>query len=468
MSFPMRRALLSLALSVAVILLNPFGLRDAADDLSRNSLWRITSDFYRLHEPVSPAVVVLIDADSLTGANQVYPPSHSYYSRLIREIVRAKSEAIFVDMLLIDERHGTAELAQYLRMARDILKFPVFLGSSVTDAEKGLCVEQVLKDLRLSVSGLPSIATDHSKPALYKLRTECRPATTAASPDRASTYKPSAALEMYSVYCARSHLCAPPSAPYEAFSSSLVVRWGTMAFDLSRHQAAQCVKSFASDRFEAAISSASKFVSELFGGKVDERLAYPCGPATVVYAEDLLSEHSSTRERAVSSLNGRYVFVGLYLKGLGDEILSPVHGPLPGVIKHAVAFENLTTYGTDYFQPWPTIAGVSVDSLIEFGLLALAAFLPLIGKWIVSLGKEPETETSLTKEFAIAAGLFAIAGALLLTLALALVFAAHVEPINWLGLLGMSVLFLEPRLSSLLDRLVETRPKTAKGSKNVA
>jgi len=48
------------------------------------------------------------------------------------------------------------------------------------------------------------------------------------------------------------------------------------------------------------------------------------------------------------ALTGRYVMVGANIPGHNDFARSPVHGLLPGVHYHAMALDNLLSYGADY------------------------------------------------------------------------------------------------------------------------
>lgn len=47
-------------------------------------------------------------------------------------------------------------------------------------------------------------------------------------------------------------------------------------------------------------------------------------------------------------LRERIVFVGVNLPALNGRVISPVQGQLPGVYFHAVALDNLITYGANY------------------------------------------------------------------------------------------------------------------------
>lgn len=76
-----------------------------------------------------------------------------------------------------------------------------------------------------------------------------------------------------------------------------------------------------------------------------------CAPILTLHATDLYRDFDFIQKNNVDPrhfLNGRIVFVGVDLPGLKDEIRSPVYDLLPGVFVHAVALDNLLTYGARY------------------------------------------------------------------------------------------------------------------------
>jgi hypothetical protein len=105
-----------------------------------------------------------------------------------------------------------------------------------------------------------------------------------------------------------------------------------------------------------------KIVAGLFGITQEGRYE-PCPPILTLKAEDLYRDRNYIAEygNPADLLQGRFVFVGTELAGLNDQIFSPVHGYLPGVYKHAVATDNLLSYGADYpTVPRPWLLGVMV------------------------------------------------------------------------------------------------------------
>jgi CHASE2 domain-containing sensor protein len=87
----------------------------------------------------------------------------------------------------------------------------------------------------------------------------------------------------------------------------------------------------------------------LFGFVSDGRYE-TCPPILTLKGQDLSRDRTFIAQNGdpARALAGRFVFVGTQLSGLNDHVYSPVHGYLPGVYEHAVAFDNLITYGANY------------------------------------------------------------------------------------------------------------------------
>jgi len=106
-------------------------------------------------------------------------------------------------------------------------------------------------------------------------------------------------------------------------------------------------------------------------GLTHEKQYEPCPPILTLKAEDLYRDQSfiAANGNPASLVAGRFIFVGTRLAGLNDQVFSPVHGYLPGVYKHAMAADNLISYGANYPtipQPWLLgVIVVVIYSLIE-------------------------------------------------------------------------------------------------------
>jgi hypothetical protein len=97
-----------------------------------------------------------------------------------------------------------------------------------------------------------------------------------------------------------------------------------------------------------------------------------CPPILTLNVEDLFRDRNyiAAHGNPAALLAGRFVFVGTRLAALNDQIFSPVHGYLPGVYQHALATDNLITYGANYpTVPRPWLLGVMV--VITYAVIEL-------------------------------------------------------------------------------------------------
>jgi CHASE2 domain len=95
-----------------------------------------------------------------------------------------------------------------------------------------------------------------------------------------------------------------------------------------------------------------------------------CPPILTLRADDLYRDkyYIDLNGDPASLLAGRFVFVGVNLSGLNDKVFSPIHGYLPGVYKHAMATDNLITYGANYpTVPSPWLLGLI--AILIYGII---------------------------------------------------------------------------------------------------
>jgi CHASE2 domain len=98
-------------------------------------------------------------------------------------------------------------------------------------------------------------------------------------------------------------------------------------------------------------------------GLTHDKQYEPCPPILTLKAEDLYRDQSfiAANGNPASLIAKRFIFVGTRLAGLNDQVFSPIHGYLPGVYKHAMAMDNLISYGANYPTiPRPWLLGVIV------------------------------------------------------------------------------------------------------------
>ena len=70
-------------------------------------------------------------------------------------------------------------------------------------------------------------------------------------------------------------------------------------------------------------------------------------------------------------IQNKIVFYGAGLEGTSDIVRPPIHAPVAGVYAHAMAFDNLLTYGKHYKResPHPLVVALLSIIMVQFGLL---------------------------------------------------------------------------------------------------
>lgn len=153
-----------------------------------------------------------------------------------------------------------------------------------------------------------------------------------------------------------------------------------MTFEVQKHLFMNC-----SD-FESAMSAATDKQREITSNPIssaEEINAAQQEALTARQTYDLCTKQQSPTVGVPHHISGKTVFVGFYNNNGSDLVQSPVHGDLPGVFRHAVAFENLVRLGEDYPSTpktnLVTIKGFPIGQalLFEMGLLALMTVIRL-------------------------------------------------------------------------------------------
>lgn len=87
-----------------------------------------------------------------------------------------------------------------------------------------------------------------------------------------------------------------------------------------------------------------------------------CPYTTTISVGHLLG--STGDEDIATALTGRTVFYGASFQMTGDRVLSPVYEELPGVYLHAMAYDNLVTFGRDYKRAYRDLAAFAGGRIV--------------------------------------------------------------------------------------------------------
>lgn len=114
-----------------------------------------------------------------------------------------------------------------------------------------------------------------------------------------------------------------------------------------------------------------------------EGVKTPIPYTTTVFVRDLLNPVAETEDEALRELDahlqGRVIVYGASLSGIQDMVFTPTRAILPGAYYHAMAIDNLLTWGADYKarNPSRTLPGLAAYTLpiFQFAVLLLSAAL---------------------------------------------------------------------------------------------
>lgn len=459
-------AFLFMLFLVPVAILDPWGVRSASDAASRDLYFQLAAPFYRPGEP-SETVVVLIDDRTLQVAGEVFPPSFGFYEKLLRGLGERGAKGVFLDILFADKRGDTESFPGRVKDIQQDYDMPVLLASGAprlpdpakaaeppcADPDEGILHELAKSDLyRAMVYG--DAPQGHYTTAA-RVRVGC--ASDARLSPAAALYRiRQVGAEVWYAEAGRRSRAAPEGLP-----ETMVLRWGNGPSDATRALYAADTRPcppYANDWREALVQTLDNVFRGLFHGALsdDERRSWcPATNITYVRAQELLPEWPVTDSRRAAILRAiedRYVFVGAAFSGISDTAESPVHGRVPGVFAHAVAFDNLTAWGADVYRPWEPVPllGFGSDNLVTLGLTFLAVLV------IQALGgeeKAAEKRRGVRGLLASPLCVFLLAVVILLAVEVFFVEICGYEPTNFVGVLAVSVALIQPDLERRIKQL---------------
>ncbi|HJV28009.1 MAG TPA: CHASE2 domain-containing protein [Aromatoleum sp.] len=312
--------------------------------------------------------VVLVDEPSLAQSKATWPPKYGYHADQLEAIATYRPKAIFVDMLFVDRR-ADASIKRLAQTLCDIRSqgIPVFLARDMAPGSIGIR-EELQGDCAIPV------AVDYEADDIDHLARDY--ALVHAEPDGESVVSPALGLYQGLDRPGLESAAAPELAP-----TPMSVVWGVAsASTADENRIVNRAGEPVCDPYERGKRS------ELF------RLLLPssnpaCAFHATVRAYELRAPDEGQSRELAGKLEGRVVFYGASLASTGDFLSSPLHGRIPGVYFHAMAYDNLLTYGASWkravkfkFDPehWRYLLWIAAliavsASIFSFGYHALAA-----------------------------------------------------------------------------------------------
>lgn len=325
--------------------LEPFGLDNASKAHSQRITARVLAPFYG-SAAQDHIAVVMIDDHTLDARGIGWPPQYGYYDELLRRILAQRPRAVYLDILMqqrrdYDDSYEDARLGIGEEIAA--AGIPVYFGVAAPGGRSIFSGAGGARDVVTSWQGAGSdypltIDGDRINEHGKTLRQD------AGQGPGADTR--SVALALYDAACPPSAAgCAETAGALSppARAQPLVVQWGST---LPRRKAEAvddpCTRD-ADAGVGARIAEAWGLLKDSFNSGRDEqaedRNRKQCAYTFTVFEEQLDDE--AMRD----ALSDRVVLVGTHLVGLNDRVASPVHQQIPGVYLHAMALDNLMTWG---------------------------------------------------------------------------------------------------------------------------
>lgn len=350
--------------------IDPVGLENATKNASSQFFSAITQPFYgygSAGRSQSHIAVVEVSDSTLSNEQLTWPVSYHREAYWLRNIIEAHPAAVLVDIYFNGEREGDSLHAFDAVLAEaKSLGVPVFfVGGMATDL----------------AHDLPPPLKPYQVYSGWKTENEnMYPMLVSAPRDQGKMY-PTPALAMYSALCeeAWKTLCKKG----EEFEEPMFVRWGVYSDPLQKTafngQTGNCEDSHANGptRLLRALNTGLHALK----GKWQPPESNKCFYALTMDADYLDKISPLTSQPYTDMLRGRAVFFGGDLQAIHDVTQAPAIGQVPAVQLHAMAFDNLLTYGPDYFHEAPKAffrghsLKLDIAELIELTIWVLLSLL---------------------------------------------------------------------------------------------
>jgi CHASE2 domain-containing sensor protein len=340
-------ALLSLA--ALQIYFDPFGFSSLTQRYSQDlANLTVTGPLYPDDGSNQVSVALIVD-DSLHALGMQWPMSYGDHARALDSLLVYEPRAVAVDILFVDERDDPS-YEQLLTVIERYKRAGVplyFVGSPRT---KPVRPEIVAAGARIVDS---TILFDDGVARTYPIRVTCLDG-------RRDATCPSLAVRIYNdAFRANAGADAPPN-------SNIELVWGVDTHPINRKwmkvvdangQRRECPQLNVLQRVWGALLDVSTLRSQ-------------CPHSGVIPAETLIRGDDDQDIRTLTE--DRIVFYGASLEGSDDRAYTPVNGLLAGVFVHAMALDNLVSYGGKPKRDSVTVFGVGIyKNEIELFVIAM-------------------------------------------------------------------------------------------------
>ena len=424
-------------------------------------------------------LVITVDDETLAAAHQAYPPDHAFHARMLEQILRYRPRAIMLDITFETDRgEGTQRLLEVLANRDPSIPIYVAADRSTGEGDRGILPAFAKLVTPVDVQR----AIDAARADRYCLV----PATTrdhlcwgdeAELDDALPTPRVrhlSAAYQIYLDFCrdhpertCRRDAPAPEVIEWPLRADRFELLWGyypppAVGANDDRTECGIDDRSF----WAAARSYGTTLLAFLQDGVDAVRQVCPYTPSVSALAflaegrpklklrpaGPSVASTSAAKERRAATLSDsvkdRYVFYGFAMQGSPDVIRPPTHVALPGVFLHAMALDNLLTFGDHYKSD---VARLGDGWRLSASAINLILFGAVYGIFFVRRVFGPEAFAPFG---ALPRLLGTWWGGLLFLFLLGAVLTRLLDlaPLNWMGIFGLAAIG-QGLAASLLERV---------------
>jgi CHASE2 domain-containing sensor protein len=291
--------------------------------------------------------VVLFREENLAELAESFPVSYARHAEVLEALSVYRPRAVFVDFAFIDARspQDQARLGRAICDLNAQGKVPVYLAAPAPSLgrDDGARINAPLLECAEAVNAQMDVERGVSGVLTYA----------SGAGAAGSRWTPA-----FAMYDARARLDARPRlAPEDAQPMEII--WGNHASKLN--------ESWMHCTSEPALW-------HLFNILRENPLAAKrtCPHTNTISVVHLLGPYN---ERVREAVEGKAIFYGGNFQMVGDRVISPVYDDLPGVYLHAMAYDNLVTFGSTYKRA--DHHGLSLSSVVN-GLLLLFTVVLLL------------------------------------------------------------------------------------------
>lgn len=354
------------------------------EEAIKRSTTRIFSPLLSLNysdEGQQAIAVLTIDDTDLKEYGLNWPVPLDYYQRLLDSLVKRKPKAIFLDILFLDDK-PKRDVERLIGAACRATEagVPVFLATvspeaSRSNPEQQLFAARTGADVPCLIAVRPIVTPDELDQSqwAYPLRT--------STPEQLQAHTAVPDSVALSLYCRLYKSTCPDNA-----ALPLALVWATNA--ASSNMETMVVRNN-QGRLMPVCRAHWDWWEMLPGSSMLRQIkgqsALPLCPYNQVIPVRAFKNFGFTAEQLDAALLGKVVMIGVDLKSIGDNLISPIHGRLPGVHVHAMALDNLISFKGKYREngdfEWHELWHSSANIFIFLSLLLTSCVMVFWGHY---------------------------------------------------------------------------------------